>query len=271
MEKNELIRQHTLETADLRERNNMLGKMLDNLQNQPRQQLGEDFTANDFGFGFHMSTTISEEEEKSFPLQKSEYPFSWNTFYMCLLFGAFIASNSSSSSLLSRPLPHLSEKYRSESANVLKAVFSSYPQDLTPSAHQPTLSMANDAAEMSTTLGGVMSSSTTLDELHALTMPTKEQEHEQAFTLTPDQDNSLTTFDESVTDGGPAPPSNLRQVYNAMRNDVAAAQKSSSSSDVHSRSLMWDHVPEKVIHDFRRMVEEYGESPAAVVKKEAIN
>lgn len=78
-----------------------------------------------------------------------------------------------------------------------------------------------------------------------------------------DQYNSLTTFDDEAFK--PQQPSNLQQALAAMRNN-AAQHRMGASSDVYSRSLMWDRVPEKVIRDFRRMVHEYG----APVKEEMV-
>ena len=303
MEKNELIRVHTLETAELRRKNNILKEMVEKMEREPKAAtMGtDDFSEfesfaldsdayDEFGIPRHFSfdaaepAPISTTNERA--LQKnstnSEYPFSWNAFYMCLLFGAFIASNSST--LSSRAIPDLSEEYRTESANVLKAVLSSSPAELTTPTNQAQAPIVAPSTSASTgvtnTISGIEmqqmstgnpSTTTTLDELHnTLTLPTKEQEQEQAFTMTPDQYNSLTTYDDGndpENQRQQQQPSNLQQALNAMRNDAAAAQdrvhnnNKKSSSDIYSRSLMWDHVPKKVIHDFRRMVQEYGAGP----------
>jgi alpha-acetolactate decarboxylase len=98
-------------------------------------------------------------------------------------------------------------------------------------------------------------------------MPTEEQERAQVFALNADQYNSLTTFED---DGGfkPQQPSNLQQALAAMRNHNAAQNRMrDATSDVYSRSLMWERVPQKVIRDFQRMVQEYGVNP---VKEEMV-
>lgn len=101
-------------------------------------------------------------------------------------------------------------------------------------------------------------------------MPTEEQEREQVFSMNADQYNSLTTFEDDGGDFKPQQPSTLQQAFAAMR-DTAAQRShmhSALSSDVYSRSLMWDHVPEKVVRDFRRMVQGHGyDTP---VKEEGI-
>lgn len=303
MEKDELIRVHTLETAELRKKNNILKETVEKLERQVRvpnaPALSNDFhdlenlamdgsSWDDFGMVNNLSldaepasgstvttanTMATSTNDSKTTEKNADYPFSWNAFYMCLLFGAFIASNSSS--LTARSLPTLSEEYRTESANVLKAVLASTPPELVPSSDQAPVAPSAPPGPLPTTISGAemarmtsgAGATSTLDELHNnLALPTKEQEQEQVFSLTPDQYNSLTTYDEHANFKQPQQSSNLQQALAAMRN--GAAQNSmhmKSTSDVYSRSLMWDRVPEKVIHDFRRMVQEYG---AGSVKRE---
>ncbi|OKL58408.1 hypothetical protein UA08_06095 [Talaromyces atroroseus] len=315
MEKDELIRSHTLETAELRKKNNILRETMEKMEHQlkPTANAHSATFTNEFGDfenitmentpweDFSLVNNISleaepmaasvangndnnmlvqvktEKVEKVFNNQNSEYPFSWNAFYMCLLFGAFIASNSTS---LSSPaaLPKLSDEYRAESANVLKAVLASAPADMaTPSAaassahgvasHLPATISGAEMARMSS--GGIanVAPSSALDELHNnLALPSKQQENEQVFALNPGQYNALTTFqeDDSMDFKPPQQPSNLQQAFAAMRNsNHNGAQKGplgvdGRMSDVYSRSLMWDRVPEKVVRDFQRMVRECG-------------
>ncbi|KAL4883706.1 hypothetical protein BJY04DRAFT_216054 [Aspergillus karnatakaensis] len=292
MEKDELIRNHTLETADLRKKNNILKETVEKLERHARTNVPTEFS--DFENltmesspweDFTMVNSLSLDTEPVAPVQPSqamvvaahekaaeksgnnEYPFSWNAFYMCLLFGAFIASNSTS--LPARSLPRLSEEYRAESANVLKAVLASSPPELAHSANAPAVSAPTGplpttitGAEMAQMTGTATGSN--LDELHnTLAMPTKEQEQEQVFALNAEQYNSLTTFDETGAGYKSQQPSNLQQALAAMRGNTAQVRMPhKATSDVYSRSLMWDRVPEKVIRDFRRMVQEYGASPA---------
>lgn len=293
MEKDELIRVHTLETADLRKKNNILKETVEKLERHARTAAPamttefsdfenltmdsspwEDFTmVNSLSLDAesvptstaHSSSLVvsTNDKEKS---ATSDYPFSWNAFYMCLLFGAFIASNSST--LSARSMPQLSEEYRAESANVLRAVLSSSPPEL---AQGQGAVASSSAMPMPTTITGAEMAQMTgtaapsnLDELHnTLAMPSKQQEQEQVFALNADQYNSLTTFDDAGVDykQQQQQPSNLQQALAAMRGNVAHKLPNKATSEVYSRSLMWDRVPEKVIRDFRRMVQEYGVAP----------
>ena len=295
MEKDEMIRVHTLETAELRKKNNILKETVEKLERQAKPvPLSNDFSDfenltmdngqwDDFGIPLEPESTqssssalvVSMNNEKapekmaattSSP-SSNDHPFSWNAFYMCLLFGAFIASNSASPS--ARSIPQLSEEYRAESANVLKAVLNSSPPELAHPAPGVSSSAAAAVAPLPTTISGAemaqmtAGASSNLDGLHSsLAMPTKEQEQEQVFSLNADQYNSLTTFDDTNVDyKSQQHPSNLQQALSNMRNNAAQKAPTRAVSDVHSRSLMWDRVPEKVIRDFQQMVQEYGATP----------
>jgi len=287
MEKNEMIRVHTLETAELRKKNNILMETVEKLERgikpvDTHPEFGgfenlsmENHPWEDFNMANSMQMHESAPAQPQQSLQvaerneKSSAPFSWNAFYMCLLFGAFIASNSSS--LPGQSIPKLSEEYRAESANVLKAVLASSPNEFGPVQAQPqvaptTVPTAGSSSipTLEMTSMGQPTSSSALDDLHdTLVMPTEDQQRAQVFALNPDQYNSLTTFDGEAFK--PQQPSTLQQALAAMRSS-AAQHRMGASSDVYSRSLMWDRVPEKVIRDFRRMVHEYG----APVKEEMV-
>jgi hypothetical protein len=308
MEKEEMIRSHTLETGELRKKNSILREHLEKMETNARSSNTtsafrhefsdfenltmenspwEDFSmVNEFSLDVEpqsVSRTPTPAADPSLLMvpkksdklgerlvTQTEFPFSWNAFYMCLLFGAFIASNSTS---LSTPaIPPLSEEYRAESANVLKAVLASAAPSESlqpanagsvpgPSASAATAALPNtiNNVEMAHMTSGPGRMSSTLDDLHnTLVAPTKEQEDEQVFALTADQYNSLTTLPDGEADFKP-PPSNLQQAYAAMRsNAMQHRAETKNPPDIYSRSLLWDRVPEKVVRDFQKMVRECG-------------
>ncbi|KAK2789511.1 hypothetical protein FQN52_006039 [Onygenales sp. PD_12] len=308
MEKEEMLRSHTLETAELRKKNTILREHLEKaelnaqsaansttfrnefsdyenitMENTPWDEFS---MVNEFSLGNDSHTLartptpmpdntllmVPKKPEK--PVEKapgsSDSPFSWNAFYMCLLFGAFIASNSTS---ISTPaIPPLSDEYRAESANVLKAVLASADpagpvNSLNPGAVPGPSSSATSAlpatitgAEMAQMVAGGGPGPSRLNDLHHnLVAPTKQQEEEQVFSLSTERYRSLTTLEDDEGDFKP-PPSNLQQAYAAMRG--AAMPHMKNAPDIYSRSLLWDRVPEKVVRDFRRMVRECGASTA---------
>ncbi|OJD17058.1 hypothetical protein AJ78_02806 [Emergomyces pasteurianus Ep9510] len=306
MEKEEMIRSHTLETGELRKKNAILREHLEKLelsaQPPPNSTFRNEFSdyenitmenapwddfsmVNEYSLCSENHALIrtptpvpenaillpSKKPDKSLekpPGHTDSSPFSWNTFYMCLLFGAFIASNSSS---VSPAIPPLSEEYRAESANVLRAVLASADSaDATNALHPGTIpgpSSANailpstiTGAEMAQITSGSGPLSSNLDDLHQnLVAPTKQQEEEQIFSLSTERYRSLITLEDDGGDLKP-PPSNFQQAYSTMRN--AGMQHTKNAPDIYSRSLLWDRVPEKVVQDFRRMVKECG-APAA--------
>jgi hypothetical protein len=298
MEKDEIIRVHTLETAELRKKNNILMETVEKLERGVKpvhEPLPGDFTGfenmtmegqpwDDYSMSNAMplqqgclsvprqQQQLSQQVKAQEKSNGSDLPISWNAFYMCLLFGAFIASNSSS--LPGRSLPQLSEEYRAESANVLKAVLASSQGHELSQSHSVTHATSTGPAQA--TISGMemahMSSGqavpSTLDQLHnSLAMPTEEQEREQVFSLNVNQYNSLTTFEDEGA-FKTQQPSTLQQALAAMRETVAHQSRMhpAASSDVYSRSVMWDRVPEKVIRDFRRMVQDY----ASPIKEENV-
>jgi hypothetical protein len=131
---------------------------------------------------------------------------------------------------------------------------------------QPSDSKSHPLSE---TLFSSNGNPTTLDSLSAQLMgPTKEQEAEAAFGITPAQYNSYTTADfkrgvysTSSTDDDSAttPPSstsgarkNLAETLRIMRDEA----RGSTAAEVYTRSLLWDRIPSEVVHEFKRMVEE---------------
>lgn len=290
MEKDEMIRVHTLETADLRKKNNILMETVEKLERgvkpSPVDNHGEfagfenlsmeghpweEFT---MANGLSMSEPIHAPPSQALANERAseKHPFSWNAFYMCLLFGAYIASNNTL--LPGRSLPQMSEEYRAESANVLKAVLASSPPELANPVAHAAVSTAVPGPSMTgmqiSQMGPAPTGSSNLDQLHdALVMPTEDQERAQVFALNADQYNSLTTFEDDGAGFKPQQPSNLQQALAAMRNHNAAQHRMHevSTSDVYSRSLMWERVPQKVIRDFQRMVQDFGVDP---VKEEMV-
>lgn len=305
MEKEEMVRKHTLETGELRKKNTILREHIEKLETTARPASNPSAFSNEFSDYENVTMDNSPWEDFSmineFSLDvdgppasqqpaapcttlivpnknpeksssQSDQPFSWNAFYMCLLFGAFIASNSSSTT--NPAIPHLSDEYKAESANVLKAVLESNPESSQLADPTPTVPTASATTSLPTTISGAemaemmsgQSATPNLDNFHnRFAAPSKEQEDQQVFALSADQYNSLTTFDDDAMDYKPHPPSNLQQTLNAMRSNGQDRIGTKTMSDVHSRSLLWDRVPQKVVQDFRRMVRESGAPP---IKKE---
>lgn len=300
-DRDEAIRTKTIETADLRRQNNVLKDCVRDLE---RQQHARGFSAdtsnqdtfnNDFSnfsnldlednfddeFSFINSDDLKMEGEDSPARQLTPRPpplnpetksatktgagFSWNTFYMCLLFGAFIASNSkvdssttsAPSNQVSSQLPSLSEDYRNEAGNVLKAVLASDAEsahELIPSRSAgttlPTTISGTEFSRMST------HASASLESLSSrLTTPSRQQEVAAVFSLTPNQYNEIanpTYLDDEPVE---VKPTRLQQMFATLQAERDNLDRMAGiSGQARERSVLLDRVPEKVLKDFREMV-----------------
>jgi hypothetical protein len=200
---------------------------------------------------------------------KPDLPFSWNAFYMCLLFGAFIASKSNgstSSSQLSARIPPLSEDYRAEAGAVLKAVLASTPESASALFPQPSASASITRHQPS--------APSNLDAMHStLTSPTRAQELVSAFSLSAasynhinhafDDPSSPSHLDIFQSQGQPhqhqqhqnQDPTPLERQFAELQRQRADVERVLNRPGVE-RSVLWDRVPAKVLKDFREMVGE---------------
>jgi hypothetical protein len=228
------------------------------------------------------AVVLAQRRKEPFLTDENEKPVASGLLLMLLLYGAFVVTRSSGSPAI----PRTSDEVRAASAtildNLLKDAGSNAPQksnihvSRAVSGLEPAPSLAswvqpNDNKQQS--LSSVFPSSngnpSTLDSLSAQLMaPSKEQDAEAAFGLTPAQYNSLTSteftrrvYSVSSTDddAGLTPPSstsggrkNLADTLRTMREEA----RGSTAAEVYTRSLLWDRIPSEVVHEFKRMVEE---------------
>lgn len=301
-DRDEAIRSKTLETAELRRQNNVLKDCVRDLErqqhtrgfsagSQPHDTFTNDFTSfgnldldDDFDdeFSFINNDDLKMEGEDTPQRQLTPRPplpmsepkstkpdagFSWNTFYMCLLFGAFIASNSksndsgktsNSSTQLSTHLPELSEDYRNEAGNVLKAVLASDAEsshELIPSrSADPTLPTTISGTELSRMSSHAGPSS--LDVLSSqLTTPSRQQEAAAAFSLTPQQYNAIANPDFLDDEPVEVKPTRFQQMFATLQAKQDEMDRvTGMCGKTRERSVLLDRVPEKVLKDFREMV-----------------
>ncbi|OJD32924.1 bzip transcription factor [Diplodia corticola] len=235
-----------------------------------------------------METSLVNRSRKD--VSEPEKPAASGLLLMLLLCGAFVASNSGSAPAI----PRMPEDVRAASASVLDSIFKD--AGVEPSAQSAHSLIVNRVEALEPAASGTAWPKPTLsgaefasishntgnpqfDQLHAqLTQPTKDQEAEQVFSITPAQYNSLTSADFGRRDEGtpPATPTsqhrrNLAESLAAMRQE----RKGETAADVYTRSLLWDNIPRDVVREFKRMVEESnhlagGSSPGSV-KSEAAN
>jgi hypothetical protein len=289
-QRDEAIRTKTTETADLIRQNNALKDVVRQLENQRRahefaastpadthhDNFAPDFNSFDhlglednwddgslFGNedGYKMdhpqqSTPKPTPAKVTVDASKSELPFSWNAFYMCLLFGAFIASKGASdstttSSQLQARIPDLSEDYRAEAGAVLKAVLASTPTETGSLFTGSARNMQQQQQAHPTS---------NLDAMHTtLTTPSRHQELVSAFSLSASSYNHINNpeglehddHDELFDTNTPTP---LERQFADLQRQRAEIERVVNRGGVNERSVLWERVPEKVLRDFREMV-----------------
>jgi hypothetical protein len=278
LEKEEMIRAHTLESAELRKKISVMGDHISRMENSPMNAMA---SANDFHAGFDnmggmaMAPWDGVGYMGDFPIEpeiKQEPPMApskkdhlalasddksgtpTGMLFMLLLVGAFVMSTRSTPNLNQVP-----DEMREASATILDSVLK---EAGVPSAHgamdvmapQPSGGSWNNMAMTGIQLSanGVGSSMLT-DLADSLTQPTQDQMNTQAFSLSEAQYNGITNPDflhaspERTTSQGRR---NLAEALAAMRN----GNGKQSAAEVYTRSLLWDQIPSDVVKNFAKMM-----------------
>lgn len=290
LERDEAIRQKTLETADARRQ---LNAMREYIREQQQKPCGygpasdvnniasefDDFSLdNEWEHEFSLienGELLSDENEhaqrqatpRPAPVksEKVEAEFSWNTFYMCLLFGALAVSAGGqlTKSADDVSLPAVSAVHRADAQNVLNAVLlsNSQPsQELIPTRSMPVTDAR--ATDLSYTSARPYSDFDAMSS--TLTTPSKEQELQQIFALTPADYNHITNplaeFDDDADADLPDSPrpkpvgSRLERALAAFNANKSPAERDDYMGCQHERSAI--NVPDTVMDDFRAFVQE---------------
>lgn len=272
MEKEELVRCHTIETGELRKKNAFLADQAQKLEaismsavpsstgysadfsdfdhlNMENSAWDNFSMVNDFNIDAEprqeTSLVVLPKKEK-IPATDDDKAATSGLLLMLLLCGAWVASNNSTAT--PTVIPRMSEDVRVASAAVLDNIYRDAGlQPLQPPASN-SMKTTLSAAEIAN-----LSNSPLACLHHQLITPSEEQQRDQVFSLTANQYNGITSgdfFDE------PKIPShshrrNIGQALADMRKD-----KQGSAAEIYTRSLMWDEVPANVVRDFARMVAE---------------
>ena len=281
LEKEEMIRDHTIETGELRKK---VGVLTDHIRRDgPDSLAGADASSHEFHGGFEpmagmamaddwnnlgyinnygVEQPAKHDDMEMLPAKKTETALApeqekstaqGGLLFMLFLVGAFVMSNRSAPNL-----PEVSEDVREASANILENVLKDAGVP-TASASMGVEAMAPQpsAAASWDNMGGVsfgnanMGPSMLGDLADSLTQPTQEQSNEQLFSMTPAQFNGVNSQDfiqplpERATSRG------RRNLANSLTNMRTGSQ---SAADVYTRSLLWDQIPGDVVRSFVKMV-----------------
>ena len=285
LEKDEMIRAHTIETGELRKKVSVLTEHVQRLESQPMANPSSAVFSDNYdgmdGMGMPGAwdqPNFLGDFSADTPTPKGQFPVvpvrnadgtaandgdkgtsQGGLLFMLFLVGAFVMSSRSTPAI-----PRVSEDVRVASATLLdnvlrEAGISSQASDVRPIVPQPSnqaweTPSGAGASQGDVTMGAAVPSM--LDELgESLTQPTEQQMHEQIFSLSAAQYDGVSSSDflqqdpeRSMSEGR----KNLAGALNAMR----AATKQSGAAEVYTRSLLWDQIPNEVVRNFAKMVAE---------------
>lgn len=280
LEKEEMIRSHTLESGDLRKKVGVLTEHIQRMEstampNVPSStEFNPDYTdidsltmdsawdnitfLNDFSAEGDVKVENSLVPTKKLELlSEPEKPAAQGLLVMLLLFGAFVASKGSSSTL-----PQVSDDVRAAGATILEDIFKDAGVAHSASGVSEVMAPLQSSNPWSTnaipSMGGndmVGVTQSTLGEFaDSLSQPTQEQTHEQLFSLSAEQYNGLSNQDFLQH----APVHSTSQGRRNLGESLAAMRTNSkkSAAEVYTRSLLWDQVPSEVVRNFAKMVSE---------------
>ena len=212
--------------------------------------------------------------------QDAEKPVASGLLLMLLLCGAFVASKSSGNS--APVIPPMSDEVRAASATVLDSILNDAGAPAAATINQNIIiSQVGGASQLpaginwpsgKTTLSGAEfasiapDASSAIDNFNNFVGPSKDQEAEQAFSMTASQYNSLTSADfnrqfygtppRSPESNSPASQSlhrrNLAEALAAMREE----SKGERASDIFTKSLLFDHIRPEIVAEFKTMIAE---------------
>ena len=285
LEKEEIVRCHTIESGELRKKNSFLIDQIHKLESTAMSTapsstgFSADFSdfdhitmhsspwenfsvVNDFSIETEPQTdtpaALSSNQAK--PTIKEDDRTAASGFLLLLLLcGAWVASRSSQAAV---NLPQMPEDMRAASAAVLDHIYQDAgipPQKASRvpiyDAHAGEMPPPHDPRKTTLSAFEIASlSKSPLDSLHHhLTAPTEDQLRDQVFSLSTTQYNAL-AGDTDYTPPKKSPKSNRRNLEQTLI--AVRSRTDGGAADVYTRSLMWDKIPREVVRDFARMVSE---------------
>ena len=280
-DKEDMVRRHTLETAELRKKISFLTEEAQRRADIPMSAVPSsagfsNHTFSDYehmtmsgspqwdDFSFMNPPSMVEEvkaQESSLVVRQKdaknpakEEPAVSGLLLMLLLCGAWVASGNNSKT---NPVPQMPEDVRAASAQVLTTIYKD--------AGLQSETTATSSAFTSGTLSGPGPSHHSLNGFanhfdpqamhNHLTAPSHQQECDQAFSLTAEQYNHITTdWFSQPEQPQMSSPTRRRNLADALAN--LHLDKRTTATSAYTKSLLMDEVPTNVVRDFHRMVAE---------------
>ena len=291
LEKEELVRQHTLETADLRKKNNFL---IEDAQRRPSLSMsavpssaGYSSTFSEFD---HLSMNdsptwddfsllnhhphhphhVEPEPPKSKTLaltrprqefnepKENDRSAASGLLFMLLLCGAWVASKGSAGV---SSMPQMSEDVRAASTTVLDNIYKDAGLAVSEASVNALAGERSGSHSQLPANGAFTPVNNPFTTFNHLTTPTLQQQRDEIFSLTPSQYNAITTDDSLYSNTPHSSPPKARRPFQDALAAMHPKNNKGSATDAYTKSLMWDEVPENIVREFARMMGDWNAEP----------
>ncbi|KAL7817763.1 hypothetical protein V8C26DRAFT_60223 [Trichoderma gracile] len=280
LEKDEMIRTHTIETGELRKKVGVLTDHVQRLESSmPPNAAANGYSgayddmdetmdlAGAWDNGFLNDFTDEVKPPMAMAPKKDNNPFTSESdksssqgglLFMLFLVGAFVLSSRSMPSI-----PRVSEDVRVASATLLDNVLKDAGVSPSPSMHaiapQPSGASWGQPISPSAMAGmaadGVVAPSMLVELGDSLMQPSQQQTNEQIFSLSAAQYNGVSDHDFLQNTAGRIPSKARKNLAQSLA-ELREVAKQSGAAEVYTRTLLWDQIPHDVVRNFARMVVE---------------
>jgi hypothetical protein len=183
----------------------------------------------------------------------TDQPVASSLLFMILLCGALFASKPTSSQTPSMPV--VPQMVRSAASDILQVLLDS---DLSTSHHaiHTSLGAARETMQTGNVRASAVKSTPMDNSYHGQTTSTQHLDSHDALGLTSSQYTSLTSPDYAEATPDYNVGRRSRNLAQALM-DLERKHAQGNNADVYVRSLLWDHIPEQVIQEFKEMVRDH--------------
>lgn len=193
-----------------------------------------------------------------------DQPIVSGLLFMLLLCGAFVASKPPESQPAG--MPTMPAEVQAAAPAVLKSLLAESDLSTTLDTTHASASINREPAPSAGM--PAPSQQTRMDHVYrSLTAPTRQQELDQAFSLTPTQYASITSDDYALQGSGynteavnpdARPRRNLAEALATLEQEHLQGSK----AEVYTRSLLWERIPRDVVQQFKEMVRDHNQIEA---------
>lgn len=210
------------------------------------------------------SSTITQGPPKRGHEGVGEQPIASGLLFMLLLCGAFVASKPAHSQ--PRDMPNMPADVRAAAPTILNNLLADHGPASGHDYNPAMTRIGQEPAPSNLPYASVKPSR--LERMHrTITSPSKQQEMDQACSLTSAQYSSIAMTNVEYSEyslhsgNDQTVPPQRRNLAEALAS-LEQSQPRNSKADVYTRSLLWDQIPTDVVRQFREIVRDHNEIEA---------